>query len=141
MCKADYRSVLRKCIVPVTKTEPYPNFLPLVFRVTTRFRGLRSVVGNLRVVRGGHFSSGGDEQRGFQESCFVRDEAGCRRHYSQSIFHAAFEVDGRGFLEVTRRAGDLADAKTEHDRLGKHLIVEDEVVRVFEQWKGLKHFL
>src|SRR5260370_11150034 len=50
----------------------------------------RSVVGNLRVVRGGRFSSGGDEQRRFQESCFVRDKADCRRHYSQSIFHAAF---------------------------------------------------
>ena len=67
------------------------------------------------------------------------DERRCSRQYSQPIFHAASKADGGSFLKVAGWAGDLADSKTEHHGLSEHLIVEDEVVRVFQQWKGLQH--
>src|SRR6267154_4011800 len=130
------RSTSVKCHVPGSKTQPYSSYSPLAFRATTRFGGSRSVH-NLRVVRQGHFSSSGIEERRFDKSCLVPDEGRRRLQYSQSIFHAASESDGRSFLEVARRAGDLPNPKTEHQGLSEHLVVEDEVVRVFQQRKGL----
>ena len=58
----------------------------------------------------------------------------------KAIFDAALEVDRGSFFEIFRRAGDLADLEVEHDGLGDHLVVEDEIVGVFEQGEGLQQF-
>jgi hypothetical protein len=58
------------------------------------------------------------------DSHFVRHEANGGGEYFPSIFHAAFETDGGGFLEVFRGSGDFAEVKAEHDGLGDHLVVE-----------------
>src|SRR5271154_820774 len=54
---------------------------------------------------------------------------------AEAVFHAAAEVDGGGLLEIFRRAGNFSDAEAEMDALRQHLVVEDEVVGVFEQGK------
>ena len=70
----------------------------------------------------------------------MRNEAGSGTEHSKSIFDAALEIDRGGLFEVLGRAGDFSDAETEHDGLGDHLIVEDEVVGIFEQRERLKQF-
>ena len=56
-----------------------------------------------------------------------------RCQHSQTILHAAAEVDGRRFFEIFGRARNFADAEAEVHALRQHLVVEDEVVGVFEQ--------
>lgn len=55
---------------------------------------------------------------------------GCGYH-SESIFHAAAEVDRRGFFEIFRGAGNFSPAEAESDALGEHLIVKDKSRRSF----------
>jgi hypothetical protein len=57
------------------------------------------------------------------------------RQDAETIFHAAAEVDGGGFLEVLRGTRHFTDVKAEVDTLGEHLVIEDEVVGIFQQWK------
>src|SRR5277367_4091570 len=66
------------------------------------------------------------------------ETCGCGKH-AKAILHAAPKVDGRGFLKVAGGAGDLADAEAKHDGLGDHLIIEDEVIGVFEQRESLEY--
>src|ERR1035438_3830231 len=68
----------------------------------------------------------------------VRNKTGSGAEDSKSILHAALEIDGRGFFKVLCRAGDLSNAKAEHDGLGDHLVVKDEVVGVLKDGKSLK---
>ena len=70
----------------------------------------------------------------------VRGKADARDKNSEAVFHAAFEVDGRCFFKIFRRAGDFSNVKTKHHGLRDHLIVENEVVGVFENGKSLKQF-
>src|SRR5579871_2111879 len=55
------------------------------------------------------------------------------RQHPEAVFHAAAEVDGRCFLEITRWAGNFADAESEVGALRQHLIVEDEVIGIFQK--------
>src|ERR1700728_2174006 len=57
---------------------------------------------------------------------------GCGQH-AETVLHAAAKVDGRSLFEILRGAGDFADAEAEVHALGQHLVVEDEVVGVFQQ--------
>src|SRR5580700_2045098 len=56
-----------------------------------------------------------------------------RRQHAEAIFHAAAEVDGRGFFEILSRTGNFSDAKAEVNALGEHLVVENKIIRIFEQ--------
>src|SRR5207237_9892873 len=53
--------------------------------------------------------------------------------HAETIFHAAAEINGRGFFKILGRTRDLSDAEAEVGALGQHLIIEDEVVGIFEQ--------
>src|SRR5215469_311314 len=55
-----------------------------------------------------------------------------RTQHAESVFHAAAEIDRRSLSEIFCRAGDFSDAETEVDALRQHLIVEHEIVRVFQ---------
>ena len=68
----------------------------------------------------------------------VRCETDRRAQDAKAVLHAAFEVDGGCFFKIFRRAGDFSNVKTKHHGLRDHLIVENEVVGVFEDGKGLK---
>ena len=85
-----------------------------------------------------HFAACGVESRYAPDFPLMRDITNRRGQHSQSIFHAALEVDGRGFFKVFRRAGDLANVEAEHHGLGDHLVIEDEIVGVFKQGQSLK---
>src|SRR5215467_9422377 len=56
-----------------------------------------------------------------------------RAQHAESVLHAAAEIDGRGLSEILRRTGDFSDAKTEVDALRQHLVVEHEVIGIFQQ--------
>src|SRR6266702_2695629 len=56
-----------------------------------------------------------------------------RRQHAKTVLHTAAKVDGRGFFEILRGAGNFSNAEAEVHALSQHLIVEDEVVGVFEQ--------
>src|ERR1700730_10979527 len=58
--------------------------------------------------------------------------------HAEAIHNAAAEVNGRCLFEVLRGTRDFSDAEAEMYALGEHLIVEDEVVGVFEQWQFRK---
>src|SRR5579862_8269660 len=62
------------------------------------------------------------------------------RQDAESVFHAAAKVNGRSPFEIFRRAGNFADAEAKVNALGKHLVVEDEVVGVFQQRQLGQHF-
>ena len=70
----------------------------------------------------------------------MTDETGGCAENADSVFHAATEIDGRCFFEISGRAGDFSDAEAEHYGLGDHLVIEDKVVGVFKKWEGLKQF-
>src|SRR5262245_26181584 len=53
-----------------------------------------------------------------------------RAEAAEAIPHASAEVDRGGLREVLRGTAHLADAEAEPERLGEHLIVEHEVIRV-----------
>jgi len=50
--------------------------------------------------------------------------------YSNTVDNTSAEIDGEGPLEIFRGTGELANAITEPDDLGQHLVVEDKVVGV-----------
>src|SRR6202140_3503 len=74
-----------------------------------------------------------------QSESLQRKLQGCTQ-YAESVFHAAAKVDGRGLLEILCGTGDFTDAETEVHALGQHLIVEDEVVGIFQQRQVGEHF-
>jgi hypothetical protein len=74
------------------------------------------------------------------DSPLVRDEAERGGEHSETVLHAALEVDGGGFFKYFVGQEISPMLKAEHDGLGDHLVVEDEIVGVFEQRKGLQQF-
>ena len=60
--------------------------------------------------------------------------------HAESVLHAAAKVDGRSSFEIFGRARNFADAKTEVHALSEHLVIEHEVVGVFQQGQLGKHF-
>ena len=44
-------------------------------------------------------------------------------------------IDGRSFLEILGRTGNFTDLKSKVHALREHLVVEDEVIGVLEQWQ------
>src|ERR1700676_4842496 len=59
---------------------------------------------------------------------------------AEAILHATAKVDGRGLFEILCGTGDFANAEAEVHALGQHLIVEDEVVGIFQQRQVGEHF-
>ena len=59
---------------------------------------------------------------------------------AKSIFHAAPEINRGRLFEVLGRTRHFADAETEVDALCQHLVVEDEVVGIFQQRQSDKDF-
>ncbi len=80
------------------------------------------------------------EPREMQEAQFLHGKRDGSAENSNAILDASLKVDRRGLFKILCRAGNLADSKTEHDRLGNHLIVENEVVRILEERQRLKQF-
>ena len=56
--------------------------------------------------------------------------------HADSVNHTAEKTDRRRFGDIPRRAGDLPNPVSEADRLHQHLVVEETVVRVFQEGKG-----
>jgi len=59
---------------------------------------------------------------------------------AEAVGDAATEINGGSFLEILGGAGDFADAESEVNALGEHLVVENEVVAVFAQGKARQDF-
>src|SRR5581483_5630413 len=80
------------------------------------------------------------EAREVDQTCFLQRElhGGCK--HTESILHATAEVDGGSFSKVFRWTGNFSDTETEVYALGEHLVVENEIVRVFEEWQFRQHF-
>ena len=70
----------------------------------------------------------------------MRGKADARHKDAETVLHAPLEIDGRRFFKIFRRAGDFSNSKAKHHGLRDHLIVEDEVVGVFENGKSLEQF-
>ena len=60
--------------------------------------------------------------------------------HPETVLHATPKVDGRGFFEILGGTGNFSDAKAEVNALRQHLIIEDEVVGIFEQRKIGENF-
>jgi hypothetical protein len=73
------------------------------------------------------------EDGGVKDAELLADEGNRGCEDAQTVLGASPEVDGRGFFEVLRWAGDFTDGEAEHDSLGDHLVIEDEVIRIFNQ--------
>src|SRR5580700_8518125 len=67
------------------------------------------------------------------QSPFLQGKLQCGRENAETVNDAAPEVDRRRLFEILGRARDFADAVAEVDTLRQHLIVEDEVVGIFDQ--------
>lgn len=71
---------------------------------------------------------------------FVRDKPQSGAEHTQAVLHTSFEVDGRGLLKIFGGTRNLANTEAKHDRLGDHLIIEDEVVGILMNWKSFENF-
>src|SRR5579864_9339469 len=63
------------------------------------------------------------------------------REYSKAILHAAPKINGRGFGKIFRGTRNFSDLESKVRALGQHLIVENEIVRIFQQWQFRQNFL
>ena len=68
----------------------------------------------------------------------MQPKSQCGPEDTETIGYGTAEVDRGGFREVFRGAGDLSDREPEGNRLGEHLVVEDEIVGVLVEGKGLQ---
>src|ERR1035438_6523605 len=48
---------------------------------------------------------------------------------AKTVFATALEIDGRGFLEILRRATDFANREPVPQNLRDHLVVENKIIR------------
>ena len=55
--------------------------------------------------------------------------------HAKSVLHASAKIDRRSFREIFGRAGDFADPKSKMNALRQRLVVKNEVIRIFQQWK------
>jgi hypothetical protein len=55
--------------------------------------------------------------------------------HTKSVLHASAKIDRRSFREIFGRAGDFADLKSKMNALRQRLVVKNEVIRIFQQWK------
>src|SRR5580698_2665749 len=93
-----------------------------------------------RVDVGFEFAAIGAEARQVNQADALEEKLERGGEDSEAVFHTAAKVDGRGFFEIFRGAGNFTDAKAEVDTLGEHLVIEYEVVGIFDEWKLGKHF-
>jgi len=73
------------------------------------------------------------KNREVPQPVLLEEKFQARVQNSESIFHAALEVNRRCLREILRGTRNFADAKTEMYALREHLAVEDKIIRVFEQ--------
>src|SRR4051812_14451785 len=99
-----------------------------------------STAGVFGVGRGSDFSTLRVEAAEMKKSESLHGKGDGSSENAEPVFDAASEVDGGCFLEVFGGAGEFPDAEAEHDSLGDHLVVKDEVIRVFEQRQGFEKF-
>ena len=57
----------------------------------------------------------------------------------EPVPHASTDRDVARFRTVDRRARDFGDRESEMDDLSEHLVVEDDIVRVFFEWKRFEN--
>src|ERR1700741_17879 len=86
-----------------------------------------------------YFSSSFVIPRYFPETNLVSNKSGSGGEDAESILSASTEIDRGSFLKILCWARDFADAIAEHYSLSKHLVIEDEVVGVFEQGEALEN--
>ena len=102
------------------------------------FVRLLETVRNLGIILRSNLSSVCIEAGNARDAPPVRYKAGCGAENAEPILHAALEVDRRSFLEVFRGTGYFTNPEAKHDGLRDHLVVEDEIVRILQQWKCFK---
>src|SRR5580698_929060 len=115
-------------------------------RRSERIRSLSRAISNPAVLRGAGGSAGvvrgkaGLEFAAFvaeagkvDQACSLQGELQGRREHAETILHAAAEVDGRSLFEVLRGTRNFSNAEAEVYALGEYLIVENEVIGIFEQ--------
>ena len=73
------------------------------------------------------------------ESDFLYGKLQRRRNHTQTIFHAAPEVDRRSLRKIFRWARHFANSKFEVRALSQHFIVEYKIVGIFEQRQRRQH--
>src|SRR5258707_15001292 len=73
------------------------------------------------------------EDRGVNDAGALERELKSGLQNLETVPNAAAEIDGRCFLEIFRRTGNLADAKAEVDALREHLVVKNEVIAIFPE--------
>src|ERR1700680_1207463 len=79
------------------------------------------------------FPAGGAEQAIMGDSQPLQPALQRCPQDSKSIFHASSEIDRGRLVEVFCRTRDFADAETKANALSEHFIVENKVIRIFEQ--------
>src|SRR5579859_2991864 len=89
--------------------------------------------GIVRLIRRLEFTAFVAEARQMDQAEPLQDKLHRRGQHAESVLHAAPEVDGRSLFEIFCGARDFANTETEMHALCEHLIVEDEVVGVFEE--------
>jgi hypothetical protein len=55
--------------------------------------------------------------------------------HAEPVLHASAKVDGRRFFKIFGWARNLSDAKSKVNTLRQDLIVEHEIIRIFQQRK------
>src|ERR1700722_2117898 len=65
------------------------------------------------------------EARQVRQADSLQSELKSSRQHSETVLHAAAEVDGRRFLEIFRRAGNFSDTEAEVNTLRQHLVIEN----------------
>src|SRR5208337_3267349 len=80
------------------------------------------------------------EARQVKQAPFAQRKLKTRQQHAKAVFHAAAKIDGRSLFEILGRTGHLPNAEAEIHALGQHLVVEDEVPRVFHEGQGGQHF-
>src|SRR5215467_8389130 len=115
-------------------TSPYPFLASARDKFFGFHRGLVARAGdrNAQVIVHRQSSARRAEDAIARNSEHLQTAFQGRGQNSKTIFHASPEVNRRCFREVFRGTGKLADAVIEANALGEHLIVENKIVRVFQ---------
>src|SRR5437588_1178642 len=79
------------------------------------------------------------EARQVNQSPLLKGELQSSRQHFKTIFHATPEVDRGRLFEIFRGTGNFSDAKTKVHALREHLVIEHEIVGIFEERKLGEH--
>lgn len=67
------------------------------------------------------------------EAPFLTPVKECRQKDTRPISDASNKINGGGLRKITARAGDFPDPEAEVNGLGKDLVVENIIIRIFTQ--------